>query len=92
MSSSNDSRWALWAVCMFVAVFLGFYQGWSKLNVILLSCFLVTGGVRLLIPWFENQGLNRVQAMATDEREEFLNRLPAAKREELERKLQTSDS
>lgn len=91
MSSSNDTRWALWSVCMFVAVFLGFYQGWSKLNFILLSCFLVTGGLRLLIPLFANQQLKQVRAMAPDEREEFLNRLTDADREGLERKLHKLD-
>jgi hypothetical protein len=76
---------------MFVAVFLGFYQGWSKLNFILLGCFLFTGRLRLLIPLFGNQAVKRVRAMDPDERAEFLNRLTDQEREAMEKQLQKLD-
>lgn len=73
---------------MFVAVFLGFFQGWSKLNLTLLGCFLVTGALRLLIIWFGKRTLNRVRAMPPEKREAFLNGLNHGEREAMERRLQ----
>lgn len=75
-------------MCMAVAVFLGFSQGWSKLNLTLLGCFLVTGGLRLLIVWFGNRALNRVRAMPPEKRQAFLKRLNHGDREAMERRLQ----
>lgn len=75
---------------MMVAVYLGFYQGWSRLNLTLLACFLLTGGLRLLIIWAGARSLKRVRAMPPDEREAFLNRLDHGDREAMERKLQES--
>lgn len=92
MSSRNESRWAFWTVCTFIAIFLGFSQGWSKLNFALLACFLFTGGLRLLIIKFESQTLRRVRAMEPDERAEYLNCMNDRQREDMKKKLEAQDA